>query len=101
LNWNTDATYERQLTERERIAQEAQTERERIAANAETSRTWAIAFAVMVTVGSAAGAVVAWSRRPHRPVPQTVTMLLPHYPGHVPEVIDVSTASTPCFARGI
>lgn len=88
LNWNTDATYERQLTERERIAEEAQTERERIAANAETSRAWAIALTVMVAAGSTAGAVVAWSRRPHRPVPPTVTMLLPHYPGHVPELID-------------
>lgn len=85
LNWNTDATYERQLTERERIAEEAQTERERIAANAETSRAWAIALTVMVAAGSTAGAVVAWSRRPHKPVPPTVTMLLPHYPGHIAE----------------
>ena len=85
LDWNTDATYERQLTERERIAEQGRTERERIAANAETSRTWAIALAFMVAAGSTAGAVVAWSRRPHRPVPPTVTMLLPHYPGHVAE----------------
>lgn len=88
LDWNTDATYERQLTERERIAEEGRTERERIAANAETSRTWAIALTVMVAAGSTAGAVVAWSRRPHRPVPPTVTRLLPSFPGHVPELID-------------
>lgn len=88
LDWNTTATYERQLTERERIAEQGRTERERIAANAETSRAWAIALTVMVAAGSTAGAVVAWSRRPHRPVPPTVTMLLPHYPGHVAELID-------------
>ena len=90
LDWNTDATYERQLTERERIAEEAQTERERIAANAETSRTWAIALTFMVAAGSTAGAVVAWSRRPHRPqpAPAPVVNLLAHYPGHVAELID-------------
>ena len=88
LNWNTDATYERQLTERERIAEEGRTERERIAANAETSRTWAIALTVMVAAGSTAGAVVAWSRRPHQPVPAPPTLLLQHYPGHVAELID-------------
>ena len=88
ITWDTSATTERQQTERIRLAEQGRTERERIAADAETSRTWAIALAVMVTVGSVAGAVVAWSRRPHRPVPPTVTMLLPHYPGHVPELID-------------
>ena len=80
LNWNTDATYERQLTERERIAEQGRTERERIAADAETSRTWAIALTFMVAAGSAAGAVVAWSRRPHRPVPPTVLALLARLP---------------------
>ena len=85
LDWNTDATYERQLTERERIAEQGRTERERIAANAETSRTWAIALTFMVAAGSVGAVGIAWSRRPHRPVPPTVTMLLPHYPGHVAE----------------
>ena len=85
ITWDTSATTERQQTERIRLAEQGRTERERIAADAETSRTWAIALTFMVTVGSTAGAVVAWSRRPHRPVPPTVTMLLPHYPGHVAE----------------
>ena len=87
LNWNTDATHERQLTERERIAAENETERQRIAANAETSRAWAMALAVMVTVGSTAGAVVAWSRRPHRPRPEPahVVNLLTHFPGYITE----------------
>lgn len=90
LNWDTAATTERQLTERIRIAEEERTERERIAANAETGRTWAIALTVMAIAGSTAGAVVAWSRRPHKPqpAPQPVTMLLAHYPGHVAELID-------------
>ena len=90
LNWNTDATHERQLTERERIAEQGRTERERIAANAETSRTWAIALTVMVAAGSIGVVGVAWSRRPHRPVqpPAPVIALLPHYPGHVAELID-------------
>ena len=87
LNWNTDATHERQLTERERIAEQGRTERERIAANAETSRTWAIALTVMVAAGSTAGAVVAWSRRPHRPQtePAHVINLLTHFPGYISE----------------
>ena len=88
LDWNTDATGMREQTERERIAEQGRTERERIAANAETSRTWAIALTVVAIAGSTAGAVVAWSRRPHRPVPQQVIALLPSFPGHVPELID-------------
>lgn len=90
LGWNTAATYERQLTERERIAEEGRTERERIAANAETSRTWAIALTVMVAAGSIGVVGVAWSRRPHKPAqpPAPVIALLPHYPGHVAELID-------------
>jgi len=88
LNWNTDATYERQLTERERIAEQGRTERERIAADAETSTQWAITLRWLGVAAAVGVGVWAWSRRPHRPVPQTVTMLLPHYPGHVPELID-------------
>ena len=90
LGWDTTATAERQQTERERIAAENETERQRIAANAETSRTWAMALAVMVTVGSVGVVGVAWSRRPHRPqpAPAHVVNLLTHYPGHVAELID-------------
>ena len=88
LAWDTAATTEREQTKRHEITEDNQTERERIAANAETSRTWAIALTVMVTAGSTAGAVVAWSRRPHKPVPPVPTVLLQHYPGHVAELID-------------
>lgn len=88
LNWNTDATYERQLTERERIAEEGRTERERIAADAATSTQWAITLRWLGVAAAAGVGVWAWSRRPHKPVPPTVTMLLPHYPGHVAELID-------------
>lgn len=90
LGWDTAATTERQMTERIRIAEEERTERERIAANAETGRTWAMALTAMVVAGSTAGAVVAWSRRPHKPqpAPAQVVALLPSFPGHVAELID-------------
>ena len=88
LNWNTTATYERQLTERERIAEQGRTERERIAADAETSTQWAITLRWLAVAAAAGVGVWAWSRRPHRPVPQQVIALLPSFPGHVPELID-------------
>ena len=85
LNWNTDATYERQLTERERIAEEGRTERERIAADAATSTQWAITLRWLGVAAAAGVGVWAWSRRPHRPVPQQVIALLPSFPGHIAE----------------
>ena len=88
ITWDTSATTERQTTERIRLEEQGRTDRERIAANAETSRTWAIALTVMVAAGSVGVVGVAWSRRPHKPVPQQVVALLPHYPGHVAELID-------------
>jgi len=88
LDWNTDATYERQLTERERIAEEGRTERERIAADAATSTQWAITLRWLGVAAAVGVGVWAWSRRPHRPVPQQVIALLPSFPGHVPELID-------------
>lgn len=94
LDWNTDATYERQLTERERIAEEGRTERERIAADAETSTQWAITLRWLGGFAAVGVGVWAWSRRPHKPVPPTVLALLPHYPGHVAEFSPVENEWT-------
>lgn len=96
LDWNTDATYERQLTERERIAAENETERTRIAADAETSTQWAITLRWLGVAAAAGVGMWAWSRRPHKPAqpPAPVIALLPHYPGHVAEFSPVENEWT-------
>ena len=90
LGWNTTATYERQLTERDRIAEQGRTDRTRIAADERTSTEWAVTLRWLGVSAAAGVGVWAWSRRPHRPqpAPQPVTMLLANYPGHVAELID-------------
>ena len=88
LAWDTAATTEREQTKRHEITEDNQTERERIAADAATSTQWAITLRWLGVAAAVGVGAWAWSRRPHRPVPPTVTMLLPHYPGHVAELID-------------
>ena len=90
LDWNTTATYERQLTERERIAEQGRTDRTRIAADERTSTEWAVTLRWLGVSAAAGVGVWAWSRRPHRPqpAPAHVVAMLSSFPGHVAELID-------------
>lgn len=88
LTWNTTATSEREQTKRHEITEENETERDRIASDERTSIEWAVTLRWLGGFAAVGVGVWAWSRRPHKPVPPTVTMLLPHYPGHVAELID-------------
>ena len=88
LAWDTTATADRQTTERHRITEDNETERERIEADARTAAEWAMTWRILGVAAAVAGSVYAWSRRPHKPVPPQVVALLPHFPGHVAELIE-------------
>ena len=88
LAWDTTATADRQATERHRITEDNETERERIEADARTAAEWAMTWRILGVAAAVAGSVYAWSRRPQKPVPPQVVALLPHFPGHVAELIE-------------
>ena len=85
ITWDNTVAVEQEQTKRHEITEDNQTERERINADERTSTQWAITLRWLGVAAAAGVGVWAWSRRPHRPVPQQVIALLPSFPGHIAE----------------